>query len=51
VGGPLDAAAQGRLDEIRRMVDEALHPAGTMPEVGSGAVTPAVSARKRRASS
>jgi pimeloyl-ACP methyl ester carboxylesterase len=31
--GPLDAAAQARLGEIRRMLNEALHPIGAMPEV------------------
>jgi hypothetical protein len=50
LGGPLDAAAQGRLREIRRMLDQATHPAGIVPEPGSDTVAPAP-ARKRRASS
>jgi hypothetical protein len=36
IGGPLDAAAQQRLGEIKRMVNEALHPAGATPEVRPG---------------
>jgi hypothetical protein len=49
LGGPLDAAAQGRLREIRRMSDESLGSIDTKIEAGIDAVTPAPAARRRRA--
>jgi len=36
VGGPLDAVAQERLSDVRRMVSEALSAAGAAPEVRRG---------------
>jgi hypothetical protein len=48
VGGPLDAAAQDRLREIKRMVNEALHPTDAPPEAGSSSVALARSVSKHR---
>ncbi len=47
IGGPLDAAAQARLDEIKCMLNEALHPTVATPEPGSSSAMPARSASKR----
>jgi len=47
--GPLDAAAQERLHEIRRMLHEALHPPAAPPEARSASAASAVSVRRRRA--
>lgn len=51
LGGPLDAAAQERLLEIRRMVDDALHPAGSTAEAASSGGRGQRALRRGRAAS
>ena len=46
IGGPLDAAAQARMREIRRMLNEALNATGATPKAGSGSARPARSVSK-----
>jgi hypothetical protein len=47
LGGPLDAAAQGRLGEIRRLLEEARPPTGAAPKPQSRSVMAARSAPRR----